>query len=353
VNKAEVVIIGAGVMGVSIAAHLAGRGIRDVLVLDRGSELGAGSTARATGGFRAQFATEINVRLSLLSREELRARAEFGYQPHGYLFLARAEETMRVLREAQRVQHACGLSEARMIDAREARELNPAIDDPLIIGGAFCPTDGFIAPMSILRSYARDARIEFGVEVHGLRTDGDRVLAVQTSRGEIEGDLFVNAAGAWAAAFGDVPVEPLERHVVPTVATDVLPESMPMTIWCEDGFHLRVRDGRVLLLSPERDVETPARERVPLLRNVAIDRAAAWSGFYEMSPDHHAIVGRSVPYTNLFLANGSSGHGVMHAPAIGRLVAELIAGVPTSIDITPLRPSRFAENAAISGPTLL
>jgi sarcosine oxidase subunit beta len=349
----EVVVIGAGVMGASIAAHLAGRGVRDVLLVERGAELGAGSTARATGGFRAQFATEVNVRMSLLSREELRARPEFAYRPCGYLFLARAEETLRVLRDAQRVQHACGLHEARMIDAREAKELNPAIDDPLIVGGAFCPTDGFITPMSILRGYARDLRISFDVEVTGLRTNGDRVIALQTSRGEIGGDVFVNAAGAWAKSFGEVPVEPLERHVVPTVPTNVLPDSMPMTIWAEDGFHLRVRDGRVLLLSPERDVITPAHERVPVLRDVAVDRDAAWSGLYEMSPDHHAIVGRSVPYANLFLANGSSGHGVMHSPAIGQLVAELITGAETSIDVTPLRASRFAEGKAIEGPSLL
>ncbi|HJW95489.1 MAG TPA: FAD-binding oxidoreductase [Thermoanaerobaculia bacterium] len=349
----EVVIIGAGVIGASIAAHLAEHGVRDVLLVERASQLGAGSTARATGGFRAQFATEVNVRMSLLSREELRAHPELGYRPCGYLFLARAEETLRVLREAQRVQHACGLHEARMIDAREAKELNPAIDDPLIIGGAFCPTDGFLAPMSILREYSRELRIQFDTAVLGLRTNGDRVLALQTSRGEIEGDVFVNAAGAWARAFGDVPVEPLERHVMPTIPTSVLPDDMPMTIWAEDGFHLRVRDGRVLLLSPERDVITPAHERVPVLRDVAVDRDAAWSGFYEMSPDHHAIVGRSMPYTNLFLANGSSGHGVMHSPAIGRVVAELIAGAETSIDVTALRASRFAEGKPIEAPSLL
>ena len=128
---------------------------------------------------------------------------------------------------------------------------------------------------------------------------------------------------------------------------------MPMTIWAEDGFHLRVRDGRVLLLSPERDVITPAHERVPVLRNVALDPEAAWSGFYEMSPDHHAIIGRSVPYANLFLANGSSGHGVMHSPAIGRVVAEMITGAETAIDVRGLRASRFAEGAALEGVSLL
>jgi len=350
----RVVIIGAGVMGLSVAAHLRDLGADDVVVIDRASELGEGSsTSRATGGFRAQFATEVNVRLSLLAREELRARPEMGYRPCGYLFLAREESTLEILREAQRVQHACGLAEAQMIDAREACEINPAISDPLLIGGAFCPTDGFIAPLNVLATYARDAHIRFETDAIGLRTTGDRVTAVETSRGAIEGDVFVNAAGAWAARFGDVPVTPLERHVLPTVETNVLPEAMPMTIWADDGFHLRVRDGRVLLLSPDIDPEAPARERVPCLREVAVDRASAWSGFYEMSPDHHAIVGRSVPYANLYLANGSSGHGVMHSPAIGRLVAEMITGAPMSLDITALRPSRFAEGCAIEAPTLL
>ncbi|HWT05269.1 MAG TPA: FAD-binding oxidoreductase, partial [Xanthomonadales bacterium] len=141
---------------------------------------------------------------------------------------------------------------------------------------------------------------------------------------------------------------------------DVLPATMPMTIFARDGFHLRVRDGRVLLLVPTAGARDPfdvsvdpawtdtvvriARERVPCLRDVAIDRAACWAGLYEMSPDGHAIVGRAPGVPNLYFANGASGHGVMHAPALGALVAEIVVdGAATSLDVTALRPERFAS----------
>jgi sarcosine oxidase, subunit beta len=366
-NRSAVAIIGGGVIGASIAWHLASFGERDVLVVDRGD---GGSTIYATGGFRTQFATAINVRLSLLAREKLRRFADelgvdSGYRPYGYLFLARSEATLRVLREAQAVQHACGVSEATIVD--DVRALNPAIDDPRVSGAAWCPTDGFIRPRAIRDGYAADAArrgVRFvQAEVRALRTAGSRVIALETSVGEIAAGVFVNAAGAWAAPFGDVPVVPLRRQVAPTRATDVLPESMPMTIWADDGYHLRVRDGRVLLLWPEDPpmereawlarVRAFTDERVPCLRAIPIDAAACWSGLYEMSPDRHAILGRSLAYENLILANGSSGHGVMHAPAIGQLIAELITGRTPAINITPLRASRFAKGEAIAGPALL
>src|SRR2546423_4944045 len=375
----QVVMVGAGVSGASGAWYLTERGVRDVVVLDRAPALGGGSTPLATGGFRAQFATEVNVRLSLLSREKLRRfpdeiGVDSGYRPYGYLFLATSDETLSVLRDAQRVQHACGLIEARMIDADEARAINPAIGDDAVVGGAYCPTDGFIRAMQILRGYhdaavRRGVRFDFGVEVLGLRTDGDRVAALRTSRGDVEAEHFVNAAGAWAATFGfDVVVTPLRRRVAPTVLTDEFPDTMPMTIWTDDGYHIRVRDGRVLLLWPDPapigydtsiDDEWLARvraftdARVPRLRGVAIDRAQCWAGLYEMSPDQHAIVGRAPRFAKAWLASGSSGHGVMHAPAIGQIVAEMIAGVPASIDVRVLRPERFAEGAVESSPTLL
>src|SRR5256885_433464 len=318
--------------------------------------------------------------MSLLSREKLRRfpdemGVDSGYRPYGYLFLAASEATLAVLRDAQRVQHACGLTEARMIDANEARAINPAIGDDTIVGGAHCPTDGFIRAMQILRGYhdaaaRRGVRFDFGVEVLGLRTEGDRVVALRTTRGDVAAEHFVNAAGAWAATFGlDVPVTPLRRRVAPTIVTDVLPETMPMTIWTDDGYHIRARDGRVLLLWPDdappgfddvsvsddwlAQVRAFTDARVPCLRGVPVDRAQCWAGLYEMSPDKHAIVGRAPRYANAWLANGSSGHGVMHAPAIGQLVAEMIAGKATSIDVHALRPERFAEGAATAGVSLL
>src|SRR5882762_6570429 len=141
----SVIIAGAGVIGASIAWHLSARGIRDVVVFDRGDELGAGSTPRATGGFRAQFATPADIALSLLSREKLRRFEEeigvdSGYRPYGYLFIARSNEAMAQLRLANSLQHACGLPEARVISADEVREINPEVEDHEVAGGTFCPT---------------------------------------------------------------------------------------------------------------------------------------------------------------------------------------------------------------------
>jgi sarcosine oxidase subunit beta len=376
----SVVIVGAGVIGSSIAWHLASRGVRDVIVLDRGSELGAGSTPRATGGFRAQFATPTDIAMSLLSREKLRRfeseiGVDSGYRPYGYLFIARSEAAMSQLRAANALQHACGLPEAKLISADEVSAINPAVEDDAMVGGTFCPTDGFIRAMKITNGYAAAAqrdgvRFDFGVVVNRMRLERDRIVALETSRGDVEADVFINAAGAWASTLGiDVPVSPLRRQVAATIEQDVLPDSMPMTVWADDGFHFRVRDKRVLLLWPDQPpagfdatfdgtdwlprVLDFANARVPCLRDVPIDPAACWAGLYEMSPDHHAILGRAPAIENLYLANGSSGHGVMHAPAIGQLIAELIIDGRTSIDISPLRPSRFAEGKAIATNTLL
>lgn len=348
----EVVILGGGVLGASVAYHLARRGVRDIVVLDRGADPGCGSTGRATGGFRAQFDNEIEVRLSLLSREKLRAfedetGVDSGYRPYGYLFLAHTSEELETLREAQRVQHACGVSEARMVSADEAREINPAIGDQAIAGGAFCPSDGFLRPLNILTGYLGAAQrlgveVRFGVEHRGWRIEGDRVAAAQTQNGGVAGAVFVNAMGAWSGA----PVVPMRRNVAATVPTQVLPESMPMTIWAGDWYHLRVRDGRVLLLWPDEPLSMHwldrvlrfTRTRVPCLKDIAIEEC--WSGLYEMTPDGRALLGPG-RYDNLLLATGCSGHGVMHAPAIGQLVAEMIVDGRTSIDVTALDARRF------------
>jgi sarcosine oxidase, subunit beta len=387
VKSAEVVVIGAGVIGASVAYHLAKKGCGRVLVLERDRAPGQGSTGRATGGFRAQFGSEVNVRLSLLSREKLvRFEEELGtdpgYRPCGYLFLASDEAQLGALRAAQSVQKAAGLEEARMVTPAEIEDINPAVRADGLAGGVFCPTDGFIRPMRILRGYLEGAgrlgvRFEYGVECTGFELDGTgRIAAVRTPGGEVAAGSVVNAAGAWAAPMAreaglDLPVEPLRRQVAITRPFDLLPEDMPMTIFAEDGFHFRVRDGRVMLLWPdEPDVSDPfegsvedawiesvfekARSRVPCLSRISIDREECWAGLYEMSPDEHALLGRAPGIENLYLVNGSSGHGVMHAPALGHLLAEIIVdGAARTLDAHALRPSRFAESEPNLAPTLL
>jgi sarcosine oxidase, subunit beta len=387
VRSTEVVVIGAGVIGASVAYHLAKKGCERVLVLERDRAPGRGSTGRATGGFRAQFGSEVNVRLSLLSREKLvRFEEELGTDPGyrrcGYLFLASDEAQLGALRAAQGVQKAAGLEETRTVTPAEIEDINPAVPADGLAGGVFCPTDGFIRPMRILRGYLEGAgrlgvRFEYGVECTGFGLDGTgRISAVRAPGGDVAAGAVVNAAGAWAAPLArkaglDLPVEPLRRQVAITHPFDRLPEDMPMTIFAEDGFHFRVRDGRVMLLWPdEPDVSDPfdvsvedawiesvfekARSRAPCLARASIDREECWAGLYEMSPDEHALLGRAPEIENLYLVNGSSGHGVMHAPALGHLLAEIIVdGAARTLDAHALRPSRFSESEPNLAPTLL
>jgi sarcosine oxidase, subunit beta len=378
-KPASVAIVGAGVIGASVAYHLAARGWRDVLLLDRSDRLGEGSTGKATGGFRAQYATAINVRLSLLARDKLRCfesetGVDPGYQPAGYLWLAADEGELATLREGLAVQRAEGLVEAVEVDPATIAGLNPALKLDEVIGGTFCPTDGFVRPLGLLQGYLAAAgrlgvRAEWGVEVTGFDRGGDgRIVAVRTSGGSISVGAVVNAAGAWAAGVAawagvELPVAPLRRQVAITQPCDLLPDSMPMSIFAGDGFHLRVRDGRVMLLWPTpgvpgRPFDTAvdpewidaviamAHLRVPVLQRAAVDRPACWAGLYEVTPDKHAILGAAPGCENLFLVNGSSGHGVMHAPALGELLAEIMSGAATTLDVMPLRPSRFTEGAA-------
>jgi sarcosine oxidase subunit beta len=372
----DIVVIGAGVMGASVAWHLASSGCRAVTLIDAGASPGEGSTGRATGGFRAQYATAINIRLSLLAREKLRRFAEdvggdCGYHPAGYLWLASTPAELLALDEARALQHAEGLREAHAVTPAEITQLNPAVMLDGIVGGAFCPTDGFIRPLGILDGYLAaavrlGARVRWRTRARGLQRDArGRVTGVRTDREVMACGAVVNAAGAWAGAVArdcgfEIPVTPLRRQVAVTVPTTALPPDMPMTIFVSDGFHLRVRDGRVLLLWPTPgvagapfdtrvdatwidDVTAKAHARVPGLRAVPIDRSGAWAGLYEMSPDKHALLGLAPGEENLYLINGSSGHGVMHAPALGHLLAEMILdGAARTLDVSALDPGRFA-----------
>jgi sarcosine oxidase subunit beta len=385
-DSAAVAVVGGGVIGASVAYHLAARGERDVVVLDRAAEAGAGSTGRATGGFRVQFASAVDVRLSLLAREKLRRFAEetggdCGYVPAGYLWIAANEAELATLRDALATQRANGVDDVREVDLGEIAALNPALAREGIAGGTFCPSDGFIRPLQILDGYRRAAerlgvRFVWDADAVGFERARDgRVTAVRTSRGTFATAHVVNAAGAWAAAVArlagfELPVTPLRRQVAVTVPTNALPAEMPMTIFAGDGFHLRVHDGRVLLLLPSAGAADPfdvtvehtwidevvrvARSRVPALENVPVDAASCWAGLYEMSPDGHAIVGAVPGVPNLCLVNGSSGHGVMHAPALGQLVAEIVLdGAARSLDVAALRPERFGGTVAASPARVL
>jgi sarcosine oxidase subunit beta len=372
---AEVVIVGGGIVGASVAYHLAARGVRDVVVLERGRRPGEGSTGRATGGFRVGFASAINIRLSQLALERLahfgaETGGESGYVPAGYLWLATDDNTLRTLRDALDFQREHGVSNAREVSVTDCASLNPALATGELRGGTYYPTDGFIRPLAILAGYQAAAerlgvRFIYDADVLALtRGRSGGVRHVRTAHTTFATGVVVNAAGPWAArvallAGAHLPVTPLRRQVALTQPTSRLPSTMPMTIYAGDGFHTRVRDGRALLLmaSPEpadpfdvsvdaawiERVSAIARRRLPPLAGVAIDRASCWAGLYEQSPDGHAILGPATELPNLYYASGSSGHGAMHAPALGLLLAELIVDGRTTLDISALAPDRFRQ----------
>lgn len=375
---AAVAIVGGGVIGASVAYHLALAGVLDIVVLDRGQSPGSGSTSRAAGGFRAQFHTPVNVHLSLLSRSKLMSFADDtgvdpGYDRAGYLWVASTDAEMEALRNALAMQQGEGLVEAGELSVDDIPGANAAISLESVVGATYCPTDGFIKPMEILRGYLAaaerlGARIQWDTHALSMERDANGLIRrIGTNRGAIDVEKVVNAAGAWAAQIAALagmvlPVSPRRRQVAVSEPTDAVTAGMPMTIFTCDGFHLRSRDGRAVLCWPTPGsaddpfdtsvddewlelVSSKARKRVPALRDVAFPMAQAYAGLYEMSPDFHAILGAAPGCPNMFLANGSSGHGVMHAPAIGHLLAEIITGMPTTFDVSALRPARFAECA--------
>lgn len=363
-------------MGASVAYHLAARGARNILVLERENRPGLGSTGKATGGFRAQFGSEVHVRLSLLARQKLlRFREDVGvdpgYRPCGYLFMTRTEAELVPLRRALALQRAAGLREVQEVTSDDIHRLNPWVRTDDLLAGTFCSIDGFIRPLEILRGYQeaarrRDVRFEFGVGHAECVVAAGRIAGVRTERGEVATRCVVNATGPWAGALAEragvrIPVRPLRRQTAITHPFPRLPEDMPMTICNWDGVHWRVRDGRVLLLWPvDHPSEDPfdttfdpgwleellprAHDRMPCLVEAQIDLPSCWAGLYEMSPDRHALVGPAPGIRGFYLINGSSGHGVMHSPALGQLLAEIIVdGRAHSLNIDALRPSRFAE----------
>jgi sarcosine oxidase, subunit beta len=383
-ESADVVIIGAGIVGSSIAFHLAEAGCTNVVVLERETRQGLGSTGKSMGGVRAQFSTDVNIRMSLysipfLNRFEEATGHPSGYKPHGYLFMATTEPHMDYLRTNHARQAGLGLKGAEILKAGDVAKILPQMRADDIIGGSFCPTDGFVDPNSVMtgfmaRAMERGVKLWRATEATGIDVEHGEIAGVETNQGPISTRTVVNAAGPWAAGVAklageDLPVEPLRRMLVPTEPFPGLPEHLPMMIDMSNGFHFR-QEGVGLLLSWAHE-ETPglrmnfdpayiekvltrAANRVPCFADLAVNPRRCWAGCYEMSPDHHSILGPAPNVRGLFFANGFSGHGVMHSPATGKIVSDLILrGTTEVIHARELNVQRFAEGRAIEETAVL
>jgi len=384
-HTAEVVIVGGGIVGSSIAYHLTAAGCKDVLVIERETAQGKGSTGKSMGGVRAQFSTPVNIQMSLYSIPfyasfDERLGYPAGYRPQGYLFCATHEKHLAYLRTNYRKQVAMGLKDVRLMPAEEIRDMFPQLRSDDIVGGSFCSTDGFVDPYSAMigfMTWAADhgAKLWKNTQVTGVERDARGIAGVQTSRGLVSTRKVVNAAGAWAKQVAemagvDLPVEPLRRMLVPTEPFDQFPHSAPMIIDMSNGFHFRP-EALGFLLAWNDPEETPgyrmdfdpafiekilirAADRVPAFENLAVNPKRAWAGLYEMTPDHHPILGEAPGVPGFFLANGFSGHGVMHAPATGKILADLIlTGKCDLVDTSLLGLSRFAEGRMIEETAVL
>ena len=388
-ETADVVIIGSGIVGSSVAYHLGEQGCTNVLVIEREAHQGKGSTGKSMGGVRAQFATPVNIQMSLYSIDFFSQFDDVtgypaDYRAHGYLFCATTERHLEYLRTNRERQLALGLKQVEEVSAAEIARFVPQLRVDDILGGTYCPTDGFVDPHSVmmgfmLKARERGARLWLDTTVTGIETEnggaGKRIRGVNTTRGFVSTPVVLNAAGPWAAAIAqmagvDLPVEPLRRQLVPTEPFAALPQRFPMVIDMSTGFHFR-REGKGILLAWNDPEETPgfktdfdptfvekilthAAGRVPCMVDAAVNPRRAWAGLYEMTPDHHAIIGAAPGVSGLYFVNGFSGHGVMHSPASGRITADLILHDRSDlIDTSLIGLQRFAEGRLLEETAVL
>jgi sarcosine oxidase subunit beta len=361
--KADVVIVGGGAMGASTAFHLATGGVPDVVVLER-ETLASGSTSRSAGGARLQFADELNVRLSLRSLDEFERWdallgeyvefvPEIAFHQVGYLFLLDNPGDVGTFREALAVQHAQGVP-SRELTPAEAAEIVPQLELDGILAATFCPRDGHMSPESVVQGYAaaavaRGAQVFQGCPATAIEHDGSRITGVRTPRGTIATDTVVCAAGAWSREIGamvglEIPVHGEPRHMWFSPEHGGLGDDLPLTIDFTTSFYFHREGPGIVFGGREIELEEVAEhalERLPLILELPIQ--SSWWGYYEVSPDHNAIVGESSVPGRFLYATGFSGHGFQQAPAVGEHLAQLVRGEQPSFDLSGFSLERFAR----------
>jgi sarcosine oxidase subunit beta len=383
-HTADVVLIGAGIVGSSIAYHLVAAGCKSVLLLERETSQGKGSTGKSMGGVRAQFSTPVNIQMSMYSVPfyasfEERLGHPCDYRPQGYLFCATSDSHMVYLRANYQQQIAMGLKNVRLVDGDEIRGQFPLLRGDDILGGSFCSTDGFVDPYAAMTGFMSWASDHGAAPLKNATvtaiSPSRNGFEITTTRDTVSARVVVNCAGPWAAEIArmvgiTLPVSPLRRMLVPTEPFDQFPHTAPMIVDMSNGFHFRP-EARGFLLAWNDPEETPgyktdfdpafiekilmrAANRVPVFENLEINPKRAWAGLYEMTPDHHPILGESPDVPGFFFANGFSGHGVMHAPATGKILSDLIlTGKTDLIDVHVLNFARFAEGRMIHETAVL
>ena len=368
-SKADIVIIGGGVMGTSTAYHLATRGMKNIVLLERDEFFGQGATGRCAGGVRYQFGTEINIRLSLaglpmLERFKDETGQDVNYRKCGYLFVLTHEKDIAEFHHNLGLQNSLGVK-TEWLSGDEVRSQIPLMNLKDTLGGTFNQQDGLVDPNSVVMGYIGAAqrlgiKAINNVEVNGIRVSRDQVTGVETAHGPIETRLVLNAAGPWSAQIGrmagiHIPVQPIRRQMFTTTPLPEVPSDFPFVIDFSQSLYFH-REGKGLLIGMSNPDEKPgfdqnvdddfelinleaAVARMPLIEKAG--RASHWAGLYEVTPDAHPIFGRT-PVDGFLVVTGFSGHGFMHGPISGKLMAEYILdGKFLSVDVSMLNLERF------------
>ena len=370
-ERAEIVVVGGGAIGTSAAFHLAEAGL-DVVLVER-AELASGSTSRAAGGIRAQFSDPLNIALGLRSLEAFarfaeRPGAEIDLKQVGYLFLLDREEDVRAFERGVEVQNAHGVP-SRFVSLEEAQRLSPLAGLDGVLAATFSPLDGHASPEAVVQGYAAGARrhgasVLTRCAVTGIDVVDGEIRGVETEGGGIETGTVVCAAGAWSPGLArmaglDLPVEPVLREIGFTAPAPDLPEQMPLTVDFTSGLYFH-REGPGLLFGMADREQRPgfdapsdpdwlehvtavAERRLPRLLELGL--AGGWKGYYEVTPDHNALIGEAPGVARFLYATGFSGHGFLQGPAAGEIVRDLVLGRTPFVDVGPLAVERFARSA--------
>jgi sarcosine oxidase subunit beta len=374
-TTADILVIGGGVMGASIAYHLASRGTKNLVLLEKEALFGQGSTGRCAGGVRYQFATEINVRLSLASLPMLEMfkdeiGQEIDYRKCGYLFVLTDERDVKTFQHNVGIQHKLGVQTEWLSGDEIGRRL-PLMQFNDALAGTFNQNDGLVDPNSVVMGYIIAAqkmgvKAVNNVEVTGIRISGDKVEGVETSLGAIKTRMVINASGAWAGQVGrmagvQIPITPLRRQMFTTNPLKEIPQDFPFVIdFAKSLYFHREGDGLLIGMSNQNEkigfdqsvdegfelVNLEAAiKRMPLLEKAS--RSSHWAGLYEVTPDAHPIYGKT-NVDGFLVCAGFSGHGFMHGPISGKLMSELILdGTFSTLDVSMLDLARFEEGRTI------
>ena len=374
-KTSNIVIIGGGVMGASTLYHLAARGVKNVILLERNEFFGQEATGRCAGGVRYQFATEVNIKLSLESLPMLeRFKEEIGqdidYRKCGYLFVLTKEQDIDTFKRNVALQNKLGVGTV-WIPGDEVRDRLPYMQFEDALAGSFNPNDGLVDPNSVVMGYISAAQKLGGkaytdTEVTGFSLAGGRIESVSTNQGVIETPVVVDAAGPWAGVVGkmagvDIPITSLRRQMFTTTPLPDLPRDFPFVIDFSQSLYFH-REGEGLLTGMSNPNETHAFDenvdekwelvnleaslaRLPMLEKAGL--LSHWAGLYEVTPDAHPIYGKT-PVEGFYVVGGFSGHGFMHGPVSGKLISEIILdGKTTTVDVSQLDLARFIEGRLI------